>query len=71
MGAVTDKADVIIPFTMGTQMHTAGPICISGFIARDVADIASTNNAMVMYKFGPVFSISVLFEKGIMKLILI
>ncbi len=62
--------DVIIPLTMKTQMHTAGPICESHCIARHLACIASAIYAMVMRKFGPVFCISVFFEKGIMTLTL-
>ncbi len=56
---------------METQMLTTGPICMSHFIARDVACIAIAIYPMVMMrKFGPVFCISVYFEKGIMKLTL-
>ena len=52
-------------------MHTAGPICVSPAchaLSRNVAHIASTIYAMVMLEFGPVFCISVFFEKGIMTL---
>ncbi len=38
---------------------------------RDVARIASSVYAVVMPDFGPVLCISVVFEKGIMKLTLV
>ena len=47
------KVDVIIPFTMETQMHTAGLSWVSRFIARDVARIVSAVYAMVMREFIP------------------
>ena len=55
--------DVIIPFKMETQMHTAGPICASRYIARNAACIASAIYAMLLHRFGPVFCISVFVEK--------
>ena len=64
------KVEDIIPFTLETQMHTAGPSCMAHFIAHDVACIASPIYVMVMHEFGPVFCISVFFEKRIMKLTL-
>ena len=62
--------DVTIPFTMETQMHTAGPSRVSRFIARDVRRTARAIYVMVMREFCPVFCISVFIEKGIMQLTL-
>ncbi len=45
-------------------MHTAELSCVSRFIARDVARIAS---AVLCNGDAPVFCIFVFFEKGIMK----
>ncbi len=39
--------------------RTAGPICVSRFIKRNVACIASGLYAMVMCKFSPVFCICI------------
>ena len=38
--------NVIIPFTLETEMHTAGPICASHFISCNVARIANAIYAM-------------------------
>ena len=56
---IVDTVDVIIPFTMETQMHTTGPMGVSHLIACDVAHIVSAIHAMEMPKFGPVFCIFV------------
>ena len=50
----------IIPFTMETQMHAAGPICA----------LLCAIYAMLVREFGPTFCISIFFENGIMKLTL-
>ncbi len=46
-------------------MHTAGPICVSHFIKRDMASAIYT---MVMLKFSPVFCIYVSIAKGMVNL---
>ncbi len=58
---------------METQMYTAGSICVTLFIARDVWCVffVSVIYMMVMRKFNPVFCISVSITKGIMKLTLV
>ncbi len=55
--------DIIIPFTIETQIHTSGPIWVPRFIAGNVPRIASTIHVIVMRKFSPVFCISVFIEK--------
>ncbi len=45
MEGKTTKVDATI--SMETQMHTAGPICMLHFIARDVAHIVSGMYEMV------------------------
>ena len=56
------KTDATSPVTMETQMHTAGPICMSLFIVHDMAYIASTIYMMVMRKCGLVFCIILCFN---------
>ena len=51
-------------------MHTAGPICMSRFIAHNVVCTVNAIYAMVMCEFGSVFWIPVFTEKGILKLTL-
>ena len=50
--------NVTNPLTVETQMHTAGPIYVSRFIA------------MVMRDFGPVICVSVSIARGVVNLTL-
>ncbi len=53
------NVEATILFTMETQMHTAGPICVSGFITCNVAHNAGTKYALETLEFSHVICICV------------